>query len=546
MERLTIQSHLPISPLHRNIYRLMAMLLGCRADFQPGPYFGLSAGSRSIRIEQDAPTGDFPGVFQHAGIAYSVYGGDKLTARAQENLITFSVDVLTPLAEKMTLGRETTLKRDIYGLMEATSDERYSLGDEALLGDTFMETLRLLSDLLGLPIDYSVLHDGAPYTVVVSFDVDGFMPGQLYGLLRYLRQWEIAAPTFMVMAPSQDEKTIYDPVYPLDDGELRELFGSDCEIGLHSSFLAHDHPEMLQAQKKRLETASGRQVSGLRSHYYRFAFPRSWGHALEAGFSYDASLGYPDRAGLRNAASVPMPVYHPAGFDDLLWTLPTCVLDQHTFMDGAFLNWNQHGAGGLDRLLDQTARNGGILVLDWHVHGFESEHFPDIFKPFAHILNRARQDGARLCGFGGLIESLHKKWQRCYAEELTLKGLLRDTVAVRRPHFEIDTYKTSFDVENQFVLSVERAAQSFLQVLPPDAEIILDIGSGPGLMNRDIPPFHKVICCDLDQDIISRTGRPGILGDIANIPLKDQAVTLAMACDVLEHLPTEDLPAAIS
>ena len=545
MESLAIISRKPIQPLERNAYRMLALLLGKKAEFGRGEGFQIACNQKRIIIEENLVSEEIH-AFWHNGKHYSVYAGDMLQITHAENTFSLSADIFTPVVKKITLQKEKLLlQRDSNGLVEAKNSELYPLGEQVLHCDVLIETVRLVADLFGICCDHKWIHGQAPYTVIISFDVDGFVDGQLAKLMEYLHRWSIKAPTFMVMAPNEEEKTMYDPTYNLYSDEMQRLFRTECEIGLHSSFLAHDHPKMLRAQKARLEDACGRKIFGHRSHYYRFAFPRSWGHQLEAGCAYDASLGYPDRAGLRNACSLPLPIFHPDGYDQILWTLPTCILDQHLFMPGAWMNWKENGAAALEIIIEQTRRTGGILVLDWHVHGFESEHFPDIFKPFEYILNRAEADHANLCGFAEMLSKLTPRWDGFYKNDLMFENLIIDKASKKRSLFEIKEYKQTFQNSRPIITSIERAANSFLQVLPPDAEMILDIGCGPGHMNSSIPPFHRVLCCDLDEEILAMNARPGICGDIIDIPLKDNAVDLVMACDVLEHVPEEELSLAI-
>ncbi|WP_205628941.1 class I SAM-dependent methyltransferase, partial [Acinetobacter baumannii] len=67
---------------------------------------------------------------------------------------------------------------------------------------------------------------------------------------------------------------------------------------------------------------------------------------------------------------------------------------------------------------------------------------------------------------------------------------------------EVDSYAATFSQNNLGASSIDAAAMSFLSILPKDAELILDIGSGPGLMSRRIPPFYKVLCMDLNEKIL--------------------------------------------
>lgn len=90
------------------------------------------------------------------------------------------------------------------------------------------------------------------------------------------------------------------------------------------------------------------------------------------------------------------------------------------------------------------------------------------------------------------------------------------------------------------VSSIDNAIVSLLAALPTDAETILDIGSGPGYVNRRFPPDYAVLAMDIDEEILKDNVRQTCVGDIMAIPLPDKSVDMCMACDTLEHL-TDDV-----
>jgi len=317
------------------------------------------------------------------------------------------------------------------------------------------------------------------------------------------------------------------------------------EIGLHSSYLAHDNPDYLYNQKQRLEIASGRKVLGHRSHYYRFAYPRSWVHQMRSGFIYDASMGYPDLPGLRNGTGIPLPLHDPDGFSNKIWTISTECLDQHFFNDKSFLYYkNSKGKEMLDQHLERLRQSGGILSLDWHVHGFNSESFPDHYRPLEYILDRAEEDGAIILGIGELVQRYNKRWKELYSD-IDRWQIRSDYKTKVVDCHELNNYKNVFSRKNAGAVSIDNAAMSLVSIIPKDVESILDIGSGPGHISSKIPPFIKVLCMDLDEDILKYCTKPTCIGNITDIPLEDKSVDMAIACDIMEHLDDEELQEAI-
>ncbi|MCI8442142.1 MAG: methyltransferase domain-containing protein [Provencibacterium sp.] len=111
---------------------------------------------------------------------------------------------------------------------------------------------------------------------------------------------------------------------------------------------------------------------------------------------------------------------------------------------------------------------------------------------------------------------------------------------------EAGTYKEIFARSAGGVASIDHAMRTLLRLLPGDAHRILDVGSGPGYVNRCLPPDRAVLAMDIDPDILKENRCLTCVGDILDIPLEQGAVDLCMACDVLEHIEPEQLPRAMA
>ena len=92
---------------------------------------------------------------------------------------------------------------------------------------------------------------------------------------------------------------------------------------------------------------------------------------------------------------------------------------------------------------------------------------------------------------------------------------------------------------------IENAGKSLLAAIPNDVESILDIGSGPGYIDRLIPADYAVLAMDIDEKILAGNPRPTCVGDVMDIPLPDRSVDFVMASDVIEHLPEDVLRAGM-
>ncbi len=111
---------------------------------------------------------------------------------------------------------------------------------------------------------------------------------------------------------------------------------------------------------------------------------------------------------------------------------------------------------------------------------------------------------------------------------------------------EIASYVKTFAKLLPSAPYIEMAKESFLACLPEDAQTVVDIGCGPGVFSRIIPSSRKVLGIDLDARILKNFPGASYVGTITDIPLKDQSTDLILCCDVLEHLESRDLNAAVS
>lgn len=80
---------------------------------------------------------------------------------------------------------------------------------------------------------------------------------------------------------------------------LQAVVSAGHEMALHGSFETGDRPAAFAEQRVRLERLVGRPVTGVRQHYVRMAPGATQRGMLDAGFSYDATFGFPDRNGFR-------------------------------------------------------------------------------------------------------------------------------------------------------------------------------------------------------------------------------------------------------
>lgn len=141
------------------------------------------------------------------------------------------------------------------------------------------------------------------------------------------------------------------------------------------------------------------------------------------------------------------------------------------------------------------------------------------------------------------FRSFWRKWREKYPHpqefQVTGKSVVNEINRQEAGDY-LDAHKASENVSY-----IENAGKSLLAVIPNDVESILDVGSGPGYMDRCIPSDYAVLAMDIDEKILAGNPRPTCVGDIRDIPLPDQSVDFVMASDMLEHLPEDVLRAGM-
>ncbi len=169
------------------------------------------------------------------------------------------------------------------------------------------------------------------------------------------------------------------------------------EVGLHPSYRTSERPELLAAERERLETLTGARVPGVRFHYLRHDTHATLPELERLGFAYDSSQGYGDAIGLRAGFSFPYRPFHLAERRPLdLVELPMAVMDA-TLAEQRYLGLTPRA--GLERtlrLLERVAGIGGTVAILWHTDRFSREYARGWDRVYADVLEWVADRGGRL------------------------------------------------------------------------------------------------------------------------------------------------------
>ncbi len=167
-------------------------------------------------------------------------------------------------------------------------------------------------------------------------------------------------------------RSVFDkPGYNLQSPDGQTLL-SLCDehritIGLHSSYDAGIHPQLIADEQKALARITRQPITSNRHHYLSSREPEDTDWLRKAGITDDFTMGYADTVGFRLGTSRPVQWINP-----LTKRLTPLILHPLTVMDVAL---SEAKYMGLDydcalshcrELIRQTARMNGELVLLWH------------------------------------------------------------------------------------------------------------------------------------------------------------------------------------
>jgi len=178
---------------------------------------------------------------------------------------------------------------------------------------------------------------------------------------------------------------------------VAQIAAQGDEVGLHPSYLTSRRPQLLAAERERLEALTGGRVPGVRFHYLRHDTHATLPELEGLGFAYDSSQGYGDAIGLRAGFSFPYRPFHLAERRPLdLVELPMAVMDA-TLAERRYLGLEPRA--GLERtlrLLERVADIGGTVAILWHTDRFSREYARGWDRVYADVLAWVADRGGRL------------------------------------------------------------------------------------------------------------------------------------------------------
>lgn len=183
------------------------------------------------------------------------------------------------------------------------------------------------------------------------------------------------SPIYYFMAGGMSEfDGKYDICGNVAKSTIKLVRKSGAEIGLHTSYEAGIHPELISKEKDALEEACGFQINRNRHHYLSWREIEDGWALVQAGINNDSSLGYADVAGFRLGVCRNIPLFDPVQMRPFgIEEHPLIVMDC-TLSNANYMNLNEQEAYRYcQKLIDQTRKHNGEYVILWHNTTFVPE-----------------------------------------------------------------------------------------------------------------------------------------------------------------------------
>lgn len=193
--------------------------------------------------------------------------------------------------------------------------------------------------------------------------------------------------------------------------DLPALQREGWEVGLHGDFGTHDSAEKFAEALARFRRVAGVEPTGVREHYLRFDFRKTWGIIDSAGLDYDTTVGNRATLGFRMGLATP---FHPPDSDwkpMRILELPLVLMD--TTLWGYLKRNEEEGMSDFLSMKGKVARVNGLFTLLWHQEAAKMKGG----RIYPKLLDGFKADGC-FVGTGNAIVS----WWRRRAAPLVRSG----------------------------------------------------------------------------------------------------------------------------
>jgi len=201
-----------------------------------------------------------------------------------------------------------------------------------------------------------------------------------------------------------------DPFYDVSGKKFSQVFETlknhGFEIGMHASYLAYKSVNSFKAEKQKIESVLGKNITGNRHHYWHWnqddAAQTSAIHN-EIGLVYDSSICFEKHSGFRYGISSPFHLYdsNTSSRVDTL-QLPPSLMDAQLFdfrKESKFTKYEDM----IDSLINNARSSSGVFVVDFHPRTLNNTLFPEWGDSYKYLLNAVCKNDDFFCDTPGGI-----------------------------------------------------------------------------------------------------------------------------------------------
>lgn len=173
----------------------------------------------------------------------------------------------------------------------------------------------------------------------------------------------------------------YDAQSRMSRRTIRRVVESGATLGLHASYEAGLHPELIAQEKARLEEACGFPIRHNRHHYLAWREIEDGWALARAGIDWDSTLGYADVAGFRLGVCRPIQLFDPISLKPFGIEEHPLIAMESSLSLPRYMGLSEDEAfDHCKRLLDRTRKHNGEFIILWHNTLFLSSYHSRLYR----------------------------------------------------------------------------------------------------------------------------------------------------------------------
>lgn len=219
-----------------------------------------------------------------------------------------------------------------------------------------------------------------------------------------------------------------DVTYPISGARGRRITGKIRDaghaVGLHGSLRTSVEPARFSAERTLVESVAGAPPAGIRQHFLKLRPGATHAQMVNAGFEYDATMGFADRNGFRLGVADVVPAWVDGAGKLALDLVPLIWMDR--------VASKYQGIEAVDRWIDEALSLAarcrsvdGLWTGLWHPNLIAPLGYPGAPEGFVTLLDRLGADRPWFASMDRIV-----RWRR------VRRGIVARTIEAGVPVFD--------------------------------------------------------------------------------------------------------------